>query len=141
MSDADDRSNAQTPDADDEESPRSRTGRFYVQHRGGARVEVGEPIHCGGEKPWLCAVKLVGRKGPELDADATQTLLVRTGRGNTPEEAQRAALAQITVVYGSPVEPPPQPTIVQLKSDPPPRPDPVPAKKPGFFSRLFRGKR
>ena len=128
-------------ETDDDEAPKSRTGRFFVQHRGGARVEVGEPIHCGGEKPWLCAVKLVGKKGPEVDADATQTLLIRTGRGDSPEEAQRAAMAQITLVYGSPVEPMPQPLISQLKTDPPPPlPRGEPATKRGFFSRLFRRK-
>jgi hypothetical protein len=137
---------------DDEEAPKSRTGRFFIPHRGGTRVEIGEPIHCGGtEKPWLCAVKLVGRKtGDEPEADATQTLLVRTGRGDTPEEAQRAALAQVTLVYGSPVEPPPEPKIVQKRTDPPPPPiddeldEPLPStvkaspeKRPGFFARLF----
>jgi hypothetical protein len=132
---------------DDDESNGSttKTGRFTVAHRGGARVEFGQPIHVGGEKPWLCAVKLMGKNGQNPDADATQTLLIRSGRGSTPEEAQRAAMAQITVVYGSPVEPPPQTKIVRLASDPPPpteAPDPflVPPpepKKRGFFARLF----
>jgi hypothetical protein len=142
---------------DDEEAPKSRTGRFFIPHRGGTRVEIGEPINCGGDKPWLCAVKLVGRAtGGEPEADATQTLLVRTGRGATPEEAQRAALAQVTLVYGSPVEPPPEPRIQNKRTDPPPAPlddddddgdplpptvkggvDAAPAKRPGFFARLF----
>lgn len=145
-------------DDDESESPKSRTGRFFVPHRGDTRVEVGEPIHCGGDRPWLCAVKLVGRRGPDLDTDATQTLLVRTGRGDTPEAAQRAALAQVTLVYGSPVEPPPTPLITQMKSDPPPplprlpevRLEPLESesapeevappsepKRRGFFARLF----
>lgn len=133
-------------DDDDEESPRSRTGPFSVQHRGGARVEVSEAIHTGGAIPWMCAVKLIGRKGPEVDADSTQTLLVRTGRGATPEEAQRNAMAQLTLVYGSPVDPPPSPTISQMKTDPPPaereRPAPVdPPKRPSFFDRLFGRKK
>ena len=106
---------------DDEDSPKSRTGRFSVQHRGNTRVEVSEPIHTGGTNPWMCAVKLVGHKTsePEPDAEATQTLLVRTGRGATPEEAQRNAMAQLTLVYGSPVDPPPSPLISQMKTDPP----------------------
>ena len=138
---------------DDLDTAKSRTGRFFVvPHRGGTRVEVSEPIHCGGDAPWMCAVKLVGRKrdqpppgeSGESEADATQTLLVRTGRGNTPEEAQRNAMAQLTLVYGTPVDPPPSPTILQKKTDPPPPPDPPPSKpppdrenKPGFFQRLF----
>jgi hypothetical protein len=109
-----------------EEEPKSRTGRFHVPHRGGTRVEVGEPIHVGGERPWMCAVKLVGRKRdmPE-DPDhpePTQTLLVRTGRGATAEDARRDALAHLTLVYGSPVEPPPSPVILEKPSDPPPPP-------------------
>src|SRR3954471_24778416 len=87
-------------DDDAEDSPKQRTGRFELAHRGGTRVEVGEPILLGGPKPWMCAVKLVGQKrDDEPDQDATQTLLVRTGRGATPEEAQREAMAQLTLVY------------------------------------------
>ena len=129
-------------DADEleEESPKSRTGRFFVPHRGGTRVEVSEPIHCGGQTPWLCAVKLVGRKGPEVDAEATQTLLVRTGRGATPEEAQRNALSQLTLVYGSPVEPAPSTTIMQKKTDPPSAPV-EPPKRPSIFARMFGKKK
>jgi hypothetical protein len=43
------------------------------------------------------------------------------GRGESPEDARRDALAQLTVVYGSPVEPPPEPIIVQKPSEPPGR--------------------
>lgn len=93
-----------------------KTGRrFQVPHRGGMRVEVGEPVFVGGEKPWLCAVKLIGKEEP--DAEATQTLYVRAGRGATPEEAQRNAMAQLSLVVGSPVGPAPEPTI-KSKSDP-----------------------
>jgi hypothetical protein len=109
-----------------EEEPKSRTGRFQVKHRGGTRVEVGEPVKVGGDRPWMCAVKLVGQKrdvpeDPE-HPEPTQTLLVRTGRGPTPEDARRDALAQLTLVYGSPVEPPPSAVISQKPSDPPPPP-------------------
>jgi hypothetical protein len=109
-------------------------GRFKVQHRGGTRVEVGEPVRIGGDLPWMCAVKLVGRKtdDPE-DGEPTQTLLVRTGRGATPEDAQRDAMAQLTLVYGSPVEPPPVPVISQKPSDPPP---PI-GRARGWLSRLL----
>jgi hypothetical protein len=108
-------------EAEADDGPKSRTGRFQVPHRGGTRVEVGEPIHVGGDRPWMCAVKLVGRKrDPSEDPEPTQTLLVRTGRGATAEDARRDALAQLTLVYGSPVEPPPAPVIVQKPSDPPP---------------------
>ncbi|MGH7298362.1 MAG: hypothetical protein ACRELB_25705 [Polyangiaceae bacterium] len=130
------------PDAD-EEQPRSYTGRFQVKHRGGAHVEVGEPIRVGGDRPWMCAVKLVGRKrDPSEDPEPTQTLLVRTGRGLTAEDARRDALAQLTLVYGSPVEPPPATIISQKPSDPPPSPRPEPVASPaggpkGWFGRLL----
>jgi len=98
-----------------------------VKHRGGTRVEVGEPVRVGGDRPWMCAVKLVGQKRDLPDdpehPDPTQTLLVRTGRGATPEDARRDALAQLTLVYGSPVEPPPSAVISQKPSDPPPPPE------------------
>lgn len=132
----------------DEEEPRARTGRFNVQHRGGAHVEVGEPIHVGGERPWMCAVKLVGKKRDVSDEDEpTQTLLVRTGRGATAEDARREALSQLTLVYGSPVEPPPSPIISQKPSDPPPSSSPSReartispprgAESKGWFSRVL----
>jgi hypothetical protein len=106
---------------DFEEEPKSRTGRFNLKHRGGTHVEVGEAIHVGGERPWMCAVKLVGKKRDLADEDEpTQTLLVRTGRGESAEDARREALSQLTLVYGSPVEPPPAPIISQKPSDPPP---------------------
>ncbi|HEY8089363.1 MAG TPA: hypothetical protein VIF09_15995 [Polyangiaceae bacterium] len=124
------RSRAQSSPEFDEE-PKSRTGRFNVQHRGGTHVEVGEPIRVGGDRPWMCAVKLVGKKrDPVEDPEPTQTLLVRTGRGLTAEDARRDALAQLTLVYGSPVEPPPSPIISQKPSDPPPSPAPVRAPDP-----------
>jgi hypothetical protein len=137
-----------------EEEPRSRTGRFHVPHRGGTRVEVGEPIRVGGDRPWMCAVKLVGRKrDPTEDPEPTQTLLVRTGRGETAEDARRDALAQLTLVYGSPVEPPPAPIISQKPSDPPPTPSQTPTVPPsapranastkpvGWWARLFGRKK
>lgn len=100
-------------------------GRFHLPHRHGTRVEVGEPICLGGDRPWMCAVKLVGTSaGPavwsKLEPEPTQTLLVRTGRGATPDDARRDALAQLTLVYGSPVEPQPEPVILQKPSEPPP---------------------
>ncbi len=129
-----------------EEEPKSRTGRFHVKHRGGTRVEVGEPVKVGGDRPWMCAVKLVGQKrdvpeDPE-HPEPTQTLLVRTGRGVTPDDARRDALSQLTLVYGSPVEPPPAPIISQKPSDPPPPaaepPQQAGAGKPkGWLTRLF----
>jgi hypothetical protein len=127
------------------EEPKARTGRFHVQHRGGTRVEVSEPIKIGGDRPWMCAVKLVGQKRdvPE-DPDSpepTQTLLVRTGRGETAEDARRDALAQLTLVYGSPVEPFPSAIIMQKPSDPPPPDPPRPQRSPeqpkGWWGRLF----
>jgi hypothetical protein len=127
-----------------EEEPRSKTGRFHVQHRGGTRIEVGEPVHVGGERPWMCAVKLVGQKrdvpdDPEMP-EPTQTLLVRTGRGETADDARRDALAHLTLVYGSPVAPPPAALIMQKPSDPPPPLPPAAPGPKGWLARLF-GKR
>jgi hypothetical protein len=79
----------------------------------------------------MCAVKLVGRKDEArepadfAEGEPTQTLLIRMGRGASPEDSRRDGLAQLTLVYGSPVEPPPAAVIVQKKSDPPPPPDPA----------------
>jgi hypothetical protein len=121
----------------DEEEPKSRTGRFHVQHRGGTRVEVGEPIKVGGSKPWMCAVKLVGQKRDDIEPEQpepTQTLLVRTGRGSTPEEAQRQAIANLTLVYGSPISPPPLTTIRVKESQRPP--SQAPKQRPSFIDML-----
>lgn len=129
---------------DDDDSPPHALGRFSVPHRDGARVEVGTPIHIGGDRPWLCAVKLVGPgrdsspRDLEDPSEQTHTLLVRTGRGSTPEEAQREAMAQLTLVYGSPVEPPPAPLITQMRTDPPPPPLAAPPAPPprGLWARI-----
>jgi len=138
-------SNSEPPDSsaapevfEEEESSKSRTGRFEVAHRGGTRVEVGEPIRIGGPKPWLCAVKLVGQKRDDSEPEPTQTLLVRTGRGNTPEEAQREAIAHLTVVYGSPLSAPPSAKIELKASQRPPAAGsvPPPPPRPSFIDML-----
>jgi hypothetical protein len=122
---------------EEEESSKSRTGRFHVQHRGGTRVEVGEPIRVGGSKPWMCAVKLVGQKRDDVtEPEPTQTLLVRTGRGETPEEAQREAIAHLTLVYGSPVAPPPITTIELKASQRPPELQVEVPNRPSFIDML-----
>ncbi len=129
----------ESDDDDEYDSPKQRTGRFYLQHRGGTRVEVGEPIHLGpGAKPWMCAVKLVGQKRDDLpqEGEPTQTLLVRTGRGATPEEAQREAMAQLTLVYGSPVGPPPSPVISLKLSEPPPPSQAAPRARASWIDKL-----
>jgi hypothetical protein len=123
-------------DVFEEEEPKSRTGRFHVQHRGGTRIEVGDPIKVGGAKPWMCAVKLVGQKRDDTESEPTQTLLVRTGRGETPEEAQREAISQLTLVYGSPVAPPPSAKIELKASQRPPALGTAPPPRPSFFEML-----
>jgi hypothetical protein len=113
-------------------------GRFEVAHRDGTRVEVGEPIHVGGDQPFMCAVKLVGRKSNvEGESEATQTLLIRVGRGLTAADARREALAQLTLVYGSPVGPPPAAVIQQKPSDPPPPPAGEPPSRASLMARLI----
>jgi hypothetical protein len=120
---------------EEEEESKSRTGRFHVQHRGGTRIEVGDPIKVGGQKPWMCAVKLVGQKRDDSEPEPTQTLLVRTGRGETPEEAQRQAIQQLTLVYGNPLMAPTPATIELKESQRPPPPKPVPLR-PSMFDML-----
>jgi hypothetical protein len=100
-------------------------------------------------KPWMCVVKLLGRddQAPRPDDglgdhELTQTLLVRTGRGTTPEEAQANALNQLSVVYGSPTAPPPPVIITKKASEPPPAQagKDAPAQKAtrvGWIRRLF----
>jgi len=117
---------------EEEESSKSRTGRFHVQHRGGTRIEVGDPIKVGGAKPWMCAVKLVGQKRDDTESEPTQTLLVRTGRGESPEEAQREAISQLTLVYGSPLAAPPSARIELKASQRPPSNPP----RPSFIAML-----
>ncbi len=86
----------------------------------------------------MCAVKLLGRARNEpIEREATQTLLVRTGRGQSPDDARREALAQLSVVYGSPVEPPPTAVILQKASNPPP-PDLEPVEIPRGWVARFR---
>jgi hypothetical protein len=107
---------------------------------------VGTPIHVGGDKPWMCAVKLMGKKregvrsasgaNGEEEMELTQTLLLRTGRGGSPEEAQRAALAQLKHLYGSPNEPIPQPRIVDKTIEPPPVPAATKEAKRGILGWL-----
>lgn len=111
------------------------TERFTVPHRGGAMMKVGEPICIGGDKPWLCIVKLLAPgASPSLageEGEHWSTLLLRSGRGNHPDEARRDALAQLALVYGSPVGPAPQAVISTL--------DPTPPTPPvaGWLTRLF----
>ncbi len=122
----------------DEDAPRSRSGRFRVAHRAGGRVEVGDAIFIGGERPWLCAVKLLGREASDADGEPTQTLMVRSGRGATPEEAQRSALAALSLVYGTPVGPAPSTLISRMPSASPPPLEGEPEVKSGWLRRIFR---
>ena len=126
---------------DDDVPPSGRAGRFVLPHRDGARVEVGEPQFVGGARPWLCSVKLLGRNDGPLNSPM-HTLLVRVGRGDSPEESQREAIAQLTLVYGTPFEAAPSPVIKQMPSTmPPPKtererePDAPPR---GLWSRMRR---
>jgi hypothetical protein len=113
--------------------------RFHVPHRDGARVEVGEPIYVGGgrggDRPWMCVVKLLGHNREDPSDGAAHTLLVRTATGETPDDARREALAQLSQVYGSPVEPPPMPVISHKPSDPK---LPLPDQPRGWGARMRR---
>jgi hypothetical protein len=83
----------------------------------------------------MCVVKLLGHDREDPSDGATHTLLVRTGRGPSPDDARREALAQLSQLYGSPVEPPPKPIISHKPSDPAP---PVSSAPRGWGSRLRR---
>jgi hypothetical protein len=122
--------------------PVERTGRFSVPHRGGTVMEVGEAICVGGLKPWLCIVKLLGRREPSApnledhveqpESEHLRTLLLRSGRGATADEARRDALSQLALVYGSPVGPAPEAKISHLEVTPAP-----PQAASGWLTRLF----
>ena len=124
-----------------------KTGRYSMLYRDGARVEVGDPVQTSeglADRQWLCAAKLIGPKKDrppayeDLDMEGTQTLLVRTGRGSTPEEAQRDALNQLALVYGTPNAPPPAVVITKKPSEPPPPMVPPPAAGfRGWLARVF----
>jgi hypothetical protein len=106
----------------EEEPPSSRTGRFSLWHRGGTRVEVSDPkpVAGGGSRAWLCIATLRGRQSDEpQDAEPTHTILIRTGRGGSPEEAQRDALVQLSLVYGTPVGPAPSTRICNKPEEDP----------------------
>lgn len=70
----------------------------------GSRVEVSEPFEIG-EEEWACVAKLVGREHDlpwlgeeprsEEDHEVTHTLFMAKGRGASPEEAVRDAMAQV----------------------------------------------
>jgi hypothetical protein len=83
----------------------------------------------------MCVVKLLGHDREDPSDGATHTLLVRTARGESPDDARREALAQLSQLYGSPVEPPPVPVISHKPSDPK---MPVPDEPQGLGSRLRR---
>ena len=125
----------------------------FDQH-GGARGILagsvdGDPIAtCGFRFEQLCVRALnealrslvEGKsRNPEGGGHSAQTLLLRTGRGATPDDARRDALSQLTLVYGSPVEPPPSPIISQKPSYPPPptvRPSATAPAARGWLARL-----
>jgi hypothetical protein len=81
----------------------------------------------------MCVVKLLGHNREDPSDGATHTLLVRTGRGESADDARREALAQLSQVYGSPVEPPPTPVISHKPSDPA-----LPLEPRGWAARLRR---
>ncbi len=124
---------------DDPPATGSAPAPLDLPHRADTRVQVGTPIHVGGERPWLCAVKLMGRRRETngRDEEPTQTLFLRTARGTSPEEAQRAALALMTHVVGRPGEPVPEPIIQQKPSDPPPPADRARSRQ-SWMQRLAR---
>ena len=110
----------------------SRAGDVAARH--GAHVELGEPVWVGGSLPWACPAKLVGREKrlPRIDFDddtedrapdeaqpesePTHTLLLRTGRGRTPEEARQNAASELQ----RPLAQPPQIVPRATQSPPPP---------------------
>ena len=126
--------------------------RLSLPHRNGARMEISEPVRIGGDRPWICMVKLVchasGEAAEGAEGEPTQTLLLRTGRGQSADEARRDALAQLALVYGSPVGPAPSLRISSIRPAPPApseAPSPALASKrpgePGWLARLLRGSR
>jgi hypothetical protein len=90
-------------------------------------MQVGEPVLVddkSDDPQWLCVAKLVEPRdkcasdGSPL-AETTRTILMRTGRGRTPEEARKDAVARLRLVVGTPSRPAPAPLITRKASDPP----------------------
>lgn len=93
-------------------------------------IELGEPIHIGGDVGWLCPAKIVGRgkplprvrhdddddapPEPRREPEVTHTLLVCTGRGHTADDAQADAVRQLEQSHR-----PPQVRIEIRRTDPP----------------------
>lgn len=130
---------------EDEDTPASvRSFARVIEHRGGTRIEVGEPIKVPGagpgEQPWLCAAKLMGKNSPAEGRE--HTLLMQTGRGNTPYEAQQEAIAQLSLLVGTPSAPPPQVVITGAVSEPPASEPSAPGASsstpPGWWAKLRR---
>ncbi|MBI4955289.1 MAG: hypothetical protein HY908_24915 [Myxococcales bacterium] len=146
------------------------TGPRVVPTPHGSHVELGEPVWVGGALPWACPAKLVGRdkRLPSLHFDdedsseaappqvaepeapeSTHTLLLRTGRGRTPDEARRDAVRRVEEPLGKPAQIRPSdnqsPPRLRFYSDgnevaipPPPAPTDDAVARVGLLGRLWR---
>lgn len=74
----------------------------------GTTILVGDPIHVGGARPWVCIGKVRMRfrgNAEELAAgepEPSETAFIRTGFGNSAAESKRDVVAQLSRTYGPP---------------------------------------
>jgi hypothetical protein len=75
----------------------------------GTTILIGDPIHVGGARPWVCIgkVRMRFRGTPEEqvaagEPDPSETAFIRTGFGNSAAESKRDVVAQLSRTYGPP---------------------------------------
>ena len=75
----------------------------------GTTIVVGDPIHVGGARPWVCIGKVrmrfrgdVEEESVSGEPDPSETAFIRTGFGNSAAEAKRDVVAQLSRTYGPP---------------------------------------
>jgi hypothetical protein len=125
-----------------EDEPRAADSRRRrVRLTDDAHIELGEPIHLGGDVGWLCPAKIVGRgkplprvrhdddddeapAEPRREPEVTHTLLVCTGRGRTAADAQADAVRQLELSHRAP-----EVKIEIRRTDPPASGDGAPSSK------------
>ena len=71
-------------------------------------IFIGDPIHVGGARPWVCIGKVrIRLRGAteELapgEPDPSETATIRTGFGSSAAESKRDVVSQLARTYGPP---------------------------------------
>jgi hypothetical protein len=119
-----------------------------IPFRGGTRIVIGVPTQAPNDpKVWRCVGKIIGHRtglpwaGEDGEEEPTHTVLLRSGRGSTPEAAEEDVLRQLRFVYG---ESRVSPLIAERRSNAPPAPvapPPTAAVRPwwrALFGRFLK---